>query len=293
MAPADPPSAPRDRPAKIPDRTRALFDSAPWTGPDIRETATSLEVPTMLSPAEQAFYFWLARDWARDAGAIVDLGCFAGGSTARLAEGRRQAGHRGPVLAYDRFTATPEVKAKVLYAAGITPFEGADLLPLVRQLLARWPVTLVPGEIRSAVWPGGPIEILTIDAAKATDTADAIAGTFFPALLPGSAVVVQQDYFHWRQPWIAAQMEALAGCFAPLTAGPGTTAAFLCLRPPTPADLARAACHGASDAELAGRLTAARARFARFGCEERFDRLDRAVAANPGQRIAWRMRRPD
>ncbi|RAP39710.1 hypothetical protein BYZ73_19150 [Rhodovulum viride] len=293
MAPADPPSALPNCPAEIPDRTRALFDSAPWTGPDIRETATALEVPTMLSRAEQAFYLWLARDWAQDAGAIVDLGCFAGGSTARLAEGRRQAGHLGSILAYDRFTATPEVKAKVLYAAGIAPFEGADLLPLVRQLLARWPVTLVPGEIRSAVWPGGPIEILTIDAAKATDTADAIAGTFFPALLPGSAVVVQQDYFHWRQPWIAAQMEALAGCFAPLTAGPGTTAAFLCLRPPTPADLARAACHGASDVELAGRLTAARARFARFGCEERFDRLDRALAANPGQRIAWRMRRPD
>ncbi|MBL3580528.1 hypothetical protein JMJ92_20680, partial [Rhodovulum visakhapatnamense] len=49
------------------------------------------------------------------------------------------------------------------------------------------------------------------------------------------------------------QMEALAGCFAPLTAGPGTTAA----------------CHAASDIELACGLTAARARFARFRCEER------------------------
>ncbi|TDX29702.1 hypothetical protein EV657_108124 [Rhodovulum visakhapatnamense] len=221
----------------------------------------------MLSRAEQAFYFWLARDWARDAGAIVDLGCFAGGSTARLAEGRRQAGHCRPVLACDRFTAPPEVRAQVLYAADIAPFEGTDLLALVRRLLARRPVTLVPDEIRSAVRPGGPIEILTIDAVKAIDTADAIAGTFFPALLPGGAVVVQQDRFHWRQPWIAVQMEALAGCFAPLTAGPGTTAAFLCLRPPTPNDLARAACHGTRDAELACGLTAARARFARFRCE--------------------------
>ncbi|OLS43719.1 hypothetical protein BV509_04810 [Rhodovulum sulfidophilum] len=154
----------------------------------------------MLSRAEQAFYFWLARDWARDAGAIVDLGCFAGGSTAWLAEGRRQAGHCRPVLAGDRFTAPPEVRAQVLYAADIAPFEGTDPLALVRRLLARRPVTLVPDEIRSAVRPGGPIEILTIDAVKAIDTADAIAGTFFPALLPGGAVVVQQDRFHWRQP---------------------------------------------------------------------------------------------
>ncbi|MBN2906788.1 MAG: hypothetical protein JXJ18_08775 [Rhodobacteraceae bacterium] len=269
---------------------RALFGSAPWSALPLSDTGGAARVPTMLTQAEQQLYFWLARDWARGAGAIVDLGCFAGGSTARLAEGRRQAGHAAPLHAFDRFTATPRVKKRVLYPAGIPPFEGNDILPLAQHLLAPWQgqIRLHPGEIEDSLWPGAPIEILAIDAAKSTAVLDAIAEMFFPSLIPGASVVIQQDYFHWRQPWIAVQMERMADCFAPLAICPDATAVFMCIRTPDAAALARGACDRLSDADLAAGLAAARQRMAGFGQEARFDRMLAALAANPGERVSWR-----
>lgn len=280
--------------AAIDTATRARFAAAPWRAVRLKATGAANAVPTMLGADERRLYFWLARDWARGAGAIVDLGCFAGGSTARLAEGRRQAGHAARVHAYDRFTASERLKSRLLYPAGIAPFDGEDILPLARRLLAPWDglVTLHPGAIEDGVWTGAPIEILVVDAAKSATAADAIAGLFFPSLIPGASVVVQQDHFHWRQPWIAAQMARLADCFVPLAVCAETTAAFLCIRSPDADALARAACGGLSDADLVEGIAAARGAMAGLGHGARFDPLIAAIRANPGQRIAWRMRRP-
>lgn len=274
--------------------TRARFDAAPWQSVPLHATGAAQGVPTMLSAAEQKLYFWLARDWARGAGAIVDLGAFAGGSTARLAEGRRQAGHRGRVHAYDRFTASQRVKDRLLHAAGIPPFEGDDILPLARRLLAPWAgmIVLHPGEIAEDKWSGAPIELLAIDAAKTATAADAIAAMFFPSLISGASVVIQQDHFHWRQPWLAVQMARLSDCFLPLATCPGTTAVFLCTRAPEAGSLARAACAHATDADLLDGLAAARAQMARFGTAAHFARMEAAIAANPGERTAWRFRKP-
>ncbi|TCO68741.1 class I SAM-dependent methyltransferase [Rhodovulum euryhalinum] len=274
--------------------TLARFSAAPWEALPPDETGAARRVPTMLSAAEQRLYFWLARDWARGAGAIVDLGCFAGGSTARLAEGRRQAGHGARVHAYDRFTASERLKARLLYPAGIAPFPGKDILPLARHLLSPWTdlVTLHPGEIEDDLWTGAPIEILAIDAAKTAGTADAIARMFFPSLIPGASVVIQQDHFHWRQPWVAAQMERLTDCFVPLAVCPEASAVFLCTRVPDDRALARAACADLSDADLAGGVAAARTRLAAFGQDARFERMIAAIRANPGERTAWKFRAP-
>ncbi|MGC9420481.1 MAG: hypothetical protein ACP5EN_16070 [Rhodovulum sp.] len=273
---------------------RARFAETPWADLPLSETGPARTVPTMLSAAEQRLYFWLARDWARGAGDIVDLGCCAGGSTARLAEGRRQAGHAPHVHAYDRFTASEQLKERLLYPAGVAPFPGRDILPLARRFLAPWDglVRLHPGEIEDDLWTGQPIEILTVDAAKSASAADAIADLFFPSLIPGASVVVQQDYFHWRQPWIAVHMERLTDCFMPLAVCPDATAVFLCTRAPDTATLARAACDGLGDAEMLNALDAARRRMAEFGQEAGFDRLAAALAANPGERVAWRFRKP-
>lgn len=281
--------------AAAPDpATRALFAAAPWTllGPDACGAAAT--VPTMLTGAEEQLYLWLARDWARGAGEIVDLGCCAGGSTARLAEGRRQAGHGGRVHAYDRFTASERLKARLLYPAGIAPFPGHDILPLARRLLAPWEglVTLHSGEIEDDLWPGAPVEILAVDAAKTASAADSIAEQFFPSLIPGASVVVQQDHFHWRQPWVAVQMARMADCFAPLAICPKATAVFLCTSTPDAEALARGACAGLTDSALVEGIEAARVAMASFGQGARFDRLIAAVRANPGERTAWRFQAP-
>lgn len=273
----------------------AQFAAAPWEAIQLDEMGAAPQVPTMLSTAEQKLYLWAARDWARGRGAIVDLGCFVGGSSARLAEGRRQAGHGARVHGYDRFTATTALKKRLFEPAGIPPFEGRDILPLAHRLLQPWAdlITLHPGEIEDNGWAGGLIEILALDASKSTAAMDRMAELFFPSLIPGGALVIQQDYFHWRQPWVAVQMERMADHFLPLAVCPRSTMVFLCTRAVDAGALVRGACNRLSDAELLEGLHAARARMAPFGQDARFDRMIAAVQANPGERIAWRLNAPD
>jgi len=249
-------------------------------------------VPTMLSREEQALYLMLgATATATGAGAIVDLGCFAGGSTARLAEGARRAGSSAPIHAFDRFTADERAKAGILYRQGIPPFEGADIFPLARRLLAPWApaITFHRGEIDRLGWDGGPIGLLVMDASKSDATMDRMAETFFPHLIPGRSLVVQQDYLHWSQPWVPAQMERLAGAFAPLAFVPRDTVVFRCTARP---DMAAGRTEGLSDAALLAALSAAAHRLAPLGIAGRLEETAAALRANPGKRRAFRFRRP-
>src|SRR5436309_11389140 len=76
----------------------------PWR--DVELPSDVFRVPTMLSRWELRLLYWLAREYARGDGAIVDAGCFLGGSTAALLAGirdRREKWNGPPVSSYDRF----------------------------------------------------------------------------------------------------------------------------------------------------------------------------------------------
>ncbi|MFD0981209.1 class I SAM-dependent methyltransferase [Tropicimonas aquimaris] len=251
-------------------------------------------VPTMLGAEEQRLYFWLAAFWAEGTGEIVDLGCFAGGSTARLAEGLDVSGHDARVHAFDRFTAGEDVKRSILYPQGITPFEGADILPLAQDLLAPWGdrIRFHRGEIDEMAWCGDPIELLIMDASKAADTMDRMAEAFLPHLVPGRSLLVQQDFLHWSQPWVPVQMERLSEFFTPLVHVPRDTLVFLCHRTPTRQDLCRSRTADLSDKDLLGYLEMAHERYADWGLAARLDETIRGLRANPGKRRAFQFRRP-
>lgn len=276
------------------DRAPELFATAPWAALPPDALAPAAHVPTMLSPEEQRLYVWLTSHWARDAGAVVDLGCFAGGSTARLAAGQNAAGLSAPIHAYDRFTADERVKKKVLYPAGVAPFAGHDILPLARRLLAPWDgrIAFHPGEIEDNGWPGEPIEILALDACKSTAATDAIAAAFFPYLIPGRSIVVHQDFLQWNQPWLAAQMELLAEHFTPLAHVAPSSMVYLCDSPPDADALAAARTDMLSDGQLLTLVGCARERLAGLAPEAPFARMAAGLAANPGERVAWRFRKP-
>ena len=248
----------------------------------------------MLSPEEQKLYFWLTAIWARGCGDIVDLGCFAGGSTARLAQGHAAARLGSRIHAFDRFTADESTKRRILYPAGIPTFTGNDILPLARRLLAPWAgaITFHAGEIEDNGWDRAPIEILTCDAAKSASDADDIAGIFFPHLVPGHSVVVQQDQMLWNQPWITAQMQLLARHFTPLAIVPESTVIHLCHSVPDAAALATARTAMLDDSALDGLLQQARAVLGPLGGAAALDRMSAAIRANPGERHAWNFERP-
>lgn len=272
----------------FPSLSDAEFHARRWRDLGPSELGAAASVPTMLSDDECKFYLWLAEHAASGQGVIVDLGCFAGGSTAYLAQGAQRAGHAQHVHAFDRFRASEAVKRDVLYRSGVAPFDGARILELARTLLAPWAphVTLHPGPIEAQNWTGPPIELLVIDAAKSVALADHIAASFFPALIPGRSIVVQQDFLHWKTPWLPAQMELMADCFEPIAHCPPDTVAFRCISPVTTEALAAGRVTARRDAELVAALKSVAARLAQWDVAERLHTSLAALKRNPNKRRA-------
>jgi hypothetical protein len=232
----------------------AVLRSLPWNS--VFMTAQPMPphvaaIPTMLTPEEQRMLVWLTQHAYRGNGAIVDLGAFFGGSTGRMAYGLVQSGLVGQVHSYDRFEITPDGAEKWLFSKGIPRFDGTDMLPASRAALAPIgaEVHLHKGDIMQAKWDHGPIEVLHVDICKNPATTDHIARQFYPALIPG-ALVVQQDYLHFRTPWVIAQMAQMAECFEMIVPTEHHSVLFRCLRPVTAADLDKGRTQGLSDMQL-------------------------------------------
>lgn len=270
----------------------AEFAARPWEAVPDAGMAAALAVPTMLTPAESRLYHWLGRRVAGD-GATVDLGAYAGGSAARLLSGLALSGRGFHVHSYDRFRSSRAFWARYMPAEPLPEADDADLLPLVRRHLAPWGahVTLQVGDIGQMRWTGGPVEILSVDAAKGSAMADHIAAEFFPALVPGRSILVQQDYLMPVQPWLAAQMVALRDCFVPLAHVPKVCVVFLCVAPVTPGALARARVDSLTDGALMKRVREAASWHEGMIPRAPFRAMLDQIRANPGVRLGWQMRR--
>ena len=264
------------------------FDEAPWK--DVTLPAEALRVQTMLSEEEGQMLYWLARDYATGAGAICDLGCFAGGSTARMAAGAAEGGHGAEIHAFDHFTIQEGQKERYMEPAGIPYFRGNDMLPAVQELLSPWSDRMHyhKGDIRETGWSGGPIEILFVDASKTPETADIIASRFMPHLIPGRSLVIQQDYQHWRQPWVPAQMELLTPCFELVAWCHKGTAVFRCTAEVGGPEIAAAQTRALSDAQMTTLIRQAMTRFPHKAQRKRLACAILAVADNPGLRLSYR-----
>ncbi|WP_152912625.1 hypothetical protein [Candidatus Rhodobacter oscarellae] len=277
------------------DRDAAEFEGVPWRNVNLNDQPEARRVPTMLAGDEQRFYTWITQDWAEGTGAVVDLGAFAGGSTARLAAGAKAAGKPLAIHAYDKFTAKAETKQTELYDKGVPEFDGADILPLARDFLSPWAdqITYHKGNIEELGWDGGPIEILAIDVFKKVDLIDPITRAFFPSLVPGRSLLVQQDFLHWSQPWICAQMELFGDVFEPVAFARRDSIAYLLRKPITEAVLKRAQVASLTDDDMQGAIASARVRFGDWGIQNRLDALSQGLAANPGARVSWQMKPPE
>ena len=264
----------------------------PWCHLDDVSMGPATGVPSMLNDEETRFYFWLAREMAAIEGHIVDLGCFAGGSTAYLAEGNRQGWGQAQLFAYDNFRASEKVKERQLYPKGIAPFEGSNILPLSKKILSPWSprITFRKGRIEEKNWDEGPIALLVLDASKTAETTDQMAEIFFPHLVPGQSLIVQQDELHWKEPWIAAQMQKLQAHFEPLYHVPGGMVAYRCIKAVDAHALNAARVSALSDQELIEALRQSKARLKAFNVAKKITRQIKAVKLNPGERSSWSFR---
>lgn len=247
----------------------------------------------MLTDEESRLLYWLARDYADGSGEICDLGCFTGGSTARLAAGVLDADRLTPVHGYDHFQIKEPQKKTYLYPSGVAPFQGEDMLPAATSLLSPWKpvVQLHAGDICRTHWTGAPIELLFVDAAKTPRSADAIARKFYPSMIPNRSVLIQQDYLHWRQPWIPAQMELLGDMLELVAWCKVGTAAFRPTRAIGQDDLTRALTANLSDDDMIDLIRLAMRRFQRRVPRAQLATSILAIRDNPGVRAAFKMSR--
>jgi hypothetical protein len=169
----------------------------------------------MLSVDERRLLFSLTRDSFSGAGAIVDAGCFLGGSTLALGAGLRAnttASSWTPINSYDMFLLDEYMLMHYVDATSggkRKPSESCrdlfdDNISSVSPI-----VNVHHGDIREIGWSGGPIEILFLDILKAPNTNDRVVRDFFPSLIPDCSVLVQQDYIHEVHFWIHITMEIL------------------------------------------------------------------------------------
>lgn len=273
------------------EKIAARFAARPWAAVGPEALARGLAVPSMLKREESQLYHWLGREVQGD-GATVDLGAYAGGSAARLLSGLERSGRRFHLHAYDHFRSSRAFWEKFLPGEPVPDHDNADILPLARRHLAPWAaqVTLHKGEIAETRWTGGEIEILAVDAAKGAAIADHVAAEFFPALVPGRSVVVQQDYLISVQPWLSAQMVMLAECFLPLALVAKDCVVFLCLRVPTAAELDAARTLALTDGQLMQRVRQAAKWHEGMIERARFQAMLKEIRDNPGVRLGWQMR---
>ena len=272
-------------------RIETEFAARPWGTMADADLGLAASVPTMLTPEESQLYHWLGRRVQGD-GAVVDLGAYAGGSAARLLSGLALAGRRNVVHSYDRFRSSRAFWARYMPDEPLPEADDADLLPVVRRHLAPWAdrVELHVGDIGDKRWEGGPIEILSVDAAKGSAMADHIAGQFFPALVPGRSILVQQDYLMAVQPWLSAQMVGMREQFLPLAHVPKVGMVFLSIAPVTEAALAAGRVNDLTDGKLMQRVREAASWHEAMVPRPVFKAMLEQIKAHPGIRLGWQMR---
>jgi hypothetical protein len=141
------------------------------------------------------------------------MGAFLGGSTIAFAAGLAAQGVTEPVLhSYDLFRLGPFEEERY-FPAGAPP--GGNTRALYDANLAGYEhlLHIHEGDVLDIPWDGGELEILFVDIAKSYLTFDHLLTSYYPALVPGSLVVLQ-DYYWESGPWHHVVMELLDPYFA-------------------------------------------------------------------------------
>jgi hypothetical protein len=169
----------------------------------------------MLGPEERRMLFWAAAAGYTGAGVLVDAGAFAGASAFCLAAGLSRSAHRGApcarVHSYDLFVAQDEYVREAI-GASFKPVESGGSYRDVFEFqtaLYRDLIEVHEGDFLTQPVPDDRIELLFVDVAKTAELNDHVLRQYFPRLIPGRSLIVQQDYYHAWHPYIHIAMERL------------------------------------------------------------------------------------
>lgn len=176
-------------------------------------------IPGQIEPIERQLYYWLARHAYRGLGDIVEFGSFIGASSAAFAQGIRdnpavhkKAKRHHVFDAFDTKYIHPEAFAKI----GVPAPTGADFFPTFQRYTAPYAdiIDATKTDIFDVTeWTGKPIEILFIDGAGSAAVHDHVVQVFYPHLIPGLSIVIDQDCFYELAYWMSLKNQIFAQNF--------------------------------------------------------------------------------
>jgi hypothetical protein len=187
----------------------------PWY--ELPDDVLDRSVHSMLSVSELKMLLWSAEHISLEQGCIVDAGCFLGGSTMALCRG----------LARNRAVGDKQKKI-VVYDMFITPNEGYSLNAIgrgrrpgdsVRDLFDLNLVNYAPfldvreGDFLQQYGPSDAVHLCFVDIAKTWEVNDHIVKILFGKLVPGTSILIQQDYNDHSCPWVNLTMARFADHF--------------------------------------------------------------------------------
>jgi len=184
--------------------------SHPWNS-EFFDNEHIQSVKSMLSINERKMLYWLAREFpVNEDEAVVDLGCFLGGSTVALCHGMHENQHvinkQYAIHSYDIFLAPSDGYYLGYIGGGLKP--GMSTIGLYLDNLGKYSRTtfIHAGDFAVASPPPGTIGILFVDIAKNWELNDVVISRFFSRLVPGHSIVIQQDHNDHSCPWINLAM---------------------------------------------------------------------------------------
>jgi hypothetical protein len=207
-------------------------------------------VPTMLADEEKRYLYWLGKTAWDGKGLILEIGPWLGGSTVCLAAGMHASNHdaRSKLHTVDNFLWRDFMSAR----APLPLRAGESFEPYFLRNVAACADTVVahaaalPDETVDAGAPllfdglpgNDPISILFIDGAKSWRGMRHLLRVCANRLLPGTSLLVCQDFKFWSACWVPMMMARLADVVRPVhNVLGGTTVAFRLERPIPPSVL--------------------------------------------------------
>jgi hypothetical protein len=211
---------------------------------------TATKVPSMMSMLEKRVLFTLAKERYTGEGLIIDAGIFLGASTVCFGEGLRLNANekaitkrwKKPIISFERGIINPGMpaffKRNAVEGMGQPGESFAAAVEANIQPVADL-VDLRMGDIlETGLGIASPIEILFLDVLKLPEISHFAIRNFFPKLIPGVSIVIQQDYFYERLPFIKTDQEFFADYFTCI-GEVCSTALFLCTKAIPPSEIER------------------------------------------------------
>lgn len=184
-------------------------------------------VKSMLCEFEVALLYTLAKNYFKNAGHIIDAGCLYGISTHCFARGLRKKRRFG-LGVFERLfglrgsSAGADIKS--IYSFDLFKIDGPysvfsgdyfsegptqNALPIFLEINKNHLDIINPHQGDFCDWEWSPefaVEIIFNDISKSVELNNHIVRQCFSQLIPGG-LVIQQDYVHFAEWWVAATME--------------------------------------------------------------------------------------